>query len=74
MHAIRLGLTLGPPQDREEVIARAQAANVACMVVTGTCVATSQAAQRLCARPDVSLPLYFTAGVHPHDAKTCNDK
>eukprot|EP00955_Chlamydomonas_euryale_P085660 364133-Chlamydomonas_euryale.AAC.4 len=41
------------------------------MVVTGTCVRTSTAACRL-AEGSTDYPLYFTAGVHPHNAKTCN--
>ncbi len=53
------------------MIQRAVAANVAAMVVTGTCVRTSRDAQRLC-QQHTSYPLFFTAGVHPHDAKSCD--
>ncbi|KAF5834185.1 hypothetical protein DUNSADRAFT_9260 [Dunaliella salina] len=58
-------------QDREAVIDRARRANVASMIVTGTCLSTSLAAKKLC-EATTSYPLYFTAGVHPHTAKTCN--
>lgn len=52
--------------DREDVIARAQAAGVKRFIVTGSTEAGSQAAAELAAQyPDV---LYATAGVHPHHA------
>lgn len=58
--------------DLDEVIARARRAGVDRMIVTGTSVATSQSAAELSAtRPGV---LYATAGVHPHDAKACDDE
>lgn len=57
--------------DLDEVLARARAAGVGRMVVTGTSVAGSAAAADLAAsRPGV---LYATAGVHPHDAKSCDE-
>lgn len=37
----------------------------------GTCIRTSNAARKLCEQT-TDYPLYFTAGVHPHNAKTCN--
>lgn len=50
----------------DEVLARAQQAQVNTLIVTGTSVEASEAAQALCMQyPD---RLYFTAGVHPHDA------
>lgn len=52
--------------DVAEVIERAVEAGVTKMLVTGTCLATSQAALKLAEQyPDT---LYFTAGVHPHHA------
>jgi TatD DNase family protein len=51
------------------VLARAQAAGVAAIVVTGTSVDGSRAALRLA---DAHPRLYCTAGVHPHDAAHCN--
>jgi len=50
--------------DLEVVIERARAAGVARMVVTGSSLAESEAAQRLAARHPAVL--YATAGVHPH--------
>jgi TatD DNase family protein len=53
--------------DREAVIARAQAAGVRQMVITGTSLGSSRQALNLArGRPDV---LSSTAGIHPHDAK-----
>ena len=51
--------------DRDEVIARAAAAGVTGMLVTGTTVtASARAAELAAGRPG----LYATAGVHPHHA------
>lgn len=53
-------------KDRDAVLERARAAGVAHMVVTGTDLATAEAAADLCqAHTGV---LYATAGVHPHNA------
>lgn len=51
--------------DRDAVLARARAAGVQAMVVTGTSVADSRAAVALAQRDD---GLFATAGVHPHEA------
>jgi TatD DNase family protein len=57
-------------KDLEQVMQRAAHAGVQHMVVTGTSVAGSQAAQALAAKhPGV---LSSTAGVHPHHAKDCD--
>lgn len=53
--------------DREAVLARAVAAGVEQMVLTGTCAHSSQAAADYAAlHPGM---LYSTAGIHPHDAE-----
>ncbi|AFH65640.1 TatD family hydrolase [Paenibacillus caseinilyticus] len=57
--------------DREEVIARALAAGVSVQVLTGTSLRSSTEAARLAARYPGQL--YATAGIHPHDAKGCDD-
>ncbi len=55
--------------DLPEVLARAGQAGVGTIVVTGTSIAGSMAAQALAGRhPN----LYCTAGVHPHDAAHCD--
>jgi TatD DNase family protein len=59
-------------QDRAAVIERARAAGVAAIVVTGCTVKSAQAARDLCESVK-DYPLYFTAGVHPHNAKDCDD-
>ncbi len=53
-------------KDRNEVIERAKLANIQGMLVTGTNVAESLIAEKLCHQ----YPYYLkcTAGVHPHDA------
>ncbi len=57
--------------DLDSVIDRATAAGVIAMVVTGTSAEASAGAADLAAtRPGT---LHATAGVHPHDAKTCDD-
>lgn len=56
--------------DRDDVIARAQAAGVERIVLTGTSVGGSRTAAELAhTMPGV---LFSTAGVHPHDAKSCD--
>jgi TatD DNase family protein len=58
-------------QDVDAVIHDAVAADVTRMVVTGTSMRSSDAASALALRhPGV---LWSTAGVHPHDAKSCDD-
>ncbi len=55
--------------DLEEVLARARAAGVATIVITGTSIADSRAAALLAER---HASLYATAGVHPHHARDCD--
>lgn len=57
-------------RDRDAVVARALAAGVKAMVLTGTTLRSSQAVQGLAQqRPGV---LYATAGIHPHNARDWN--
>lgn len=71
---IDIGANLADPSfssDREEVISRAQRAGVASMILTGSSITcTSEAAQ---IAENSQYPIYFTAGVHPHVAKSCTD-
>ena len=60
-------------QDRDAVIKRARKAGVSAMVITGSSLSSSRRAQDICSTSLDSL-LYFTAGVHPHDAKSCDEK
>jgi TatD DNase family protein len=57
-------------KDREEVIRRAQTANISGILITGTSVEESHKALALCQEYDQTFPEYLhcTAGVHPHDA------
>ena len=57
-------------KDREDVIRRAQIAQLNGLLITGTSVEESQKALALCQHYQTIFPdfLYSTAGVHPHDA------
>ena len=59
-------------KDRVEVIKRAKLANIEAMLVTGTNIAESQLALKLCQENPAFLS--STAGVHPHDADNVSDK
>jgi len=70
MELIDIGVNLAHrrfAEDRDAVIARAVAAGVGTMVVTGTSTRASREARALAAsRPGV---LWSTAGIHPHEAR-----
>jgi TatD DNase family protein len=74
MGLIDIGVNLTGKQfksDLDQVIDRAVQAGVEMMVVTGTSLYGSRSALELAKkRPGL---LYATAGVHPHDAKSCDD-
>lgn len=57
-------------QDREQVVERAEASGVSPLIITGTSLRSSTEAARYAER--FPGKLYATAGVHPHDAKSCN--
>ena len=54
-------------EDAEAVVARARAAGVSTLIVTGTTVLESEMAGAIAER----LNLYSTVGVHPHHARDC---
>jgi TatD DNase family protein len=56
--------------DREAVVARASAAGVATLIITGTSVRDSQRALELAHERPATC--FSTAGVHPHHAKECD--
>lgn len=58
--------------DRKEVIARAIAAGVRTMIITGTSLASSEAA--VCIARECPKHLFATAGVHPHDSRNCTEQ
>lgn len=58
-------------EDREQVVERAVANNVTPLIITGTSMRSSMDAARYAS--GYAGRLYSTAGVHPHDAKSCND-
>lgn len=57
-------------QDREQVVERAITSNVTPLILTGTSMRSSVEAARYAGR--YAGKLYATAGVHPHDTKSCN--
>ena len=66
MFDIGVNLTSGQfAKDRDEIVARAQAAGVQGMLITGTNLHESQQAQQLAQRYPYC---WSTAGVHPHDS------
>lgn len=73
LHLIDIGINLTNnsfTSDLDQVLARAQQAGVATMVVTGTDLQESEKALELCQH--YPQQLVCTAGVHPHDAKSCD--
>ncbi|MNI30450.1 Tat-linked quality control protein TatD [compost metagenome] len=56
--------------DREQVVERAMEQHVNPLIITGTSLRNSQEAARYAGRYPGKL--YATAGVHPHDAKSCS--
>ena len=70
MQLTDIGANLTHPSfhdDVEAIVARARAAHVSNIVVTGTTVLESRLAAEIADR----LQLYATAGVHPHHARDC---
>src|SRR5260370_30513704 len=70
VHLTDIGANLTHPSfhdDLEAVVARARAAGVSTIVLTGTTVLESEMAGALADR----LDLYSTVGVHPHHARDC---
>ncbi|MCC6995882.1 MAG: TatD family hydrolase [Deltaproteobacteria bacterium] len=68
-----IGINLGHARfarDRDQVVARAHAAGVHTLVITGTSVRASREAAALARGRD---GLLATAGVHPHDARHLDD-
>lgn len=58
--------------DREQVVEQAIANHVTPLIITGTSLRNSQEAARFAGR--YPRKLYATAGVHPHDAKSCSEE
>ena len=71
---IDIGLNLMHPsfkKNRENIIEEAKKVGVTQFIITGTTVKSS----KICCEYASKYPdtLYSTSGVHPHDAKTCNE-
>lgn len=75
MELVDIGVNLGHRSfhgDRDAVVARARAAGVGTLIITGTNLESSRSAIAL-ARGAAS-GLYATCGVHPHDAGRSDDR
>lgn len=59
-------------KNREGIIEDAEKAGVSKFIITGTNVKSSRIASEYAS--DYPNTLYSTSGVHPHDAKTCNNR
>ncbi|MFH4979011.1 hypothetical protein AB6A40_005720 [Gnathostoma spinigerum] len=67
---VDIGANLGHPafkDDLTDVLERAKLAGLKKIMITGTSIEVTQQARELCRQQQGFL--YFTAGVHPHDAK-----
>ncbi|KAK6023037.1 hypothetical protein OSTOST_11244 [Ostertagia ostertagi] len=67
---VDIGANLGHPlfkSDLDDVLMRAKQSGISKLMITGTCEKISKESMKLAE----TMPgfLYFTAGVHPHDAK-----
>lgn len=82
---IDIGINLTHRQfhrDRDEVIQRASDAGIHCLILTGTSVQASKEAKQFCetfhssssVSAESKMHVFSTTGVHPHDAKRCNDE
>eukprot|EP01080_Neovahlkampfia_damariscottae_P004689 gene4689-8261_t len=60
--------------DLKQVLKRSFETNVKHLIITGTDEVNSNLALEFCEKKFEGVNLYFTVGVHPHEAKTCNDK
>ena len=76
MQLIDIGVNLTHPsfaEQREALLARAYAAGIQQMLLTGTSLTESEHALELCRQLDDSAEhLFSTAGIHPHDASSWN--
>ena len=61
--------------DREEVVKNAAEKCVFPLIITGTSVRASKTASDYASKSSANgTPMYSTAGVHPHDAKSCDEQ
>lgn len=60
-------------KNREEIIKNANAVGVSQFIITGTHIKSSETALKYAKQEQFKDVLFSTAGVHPHDAKTCDE-
>ena len=59
-------------KNREEIIRNANDVGVSQFIITGTNILSSETALKFAKQDQFKGVLFSTAGVHPHDAKTCD--
>jgi len=59
--------------NKEDIIAEANKVGVSQFIITGTNIKSSQLALEYAKKEKFKNILFSTAGVHPHDAKTCDE-
>ena len=59
-------------KNREEIIRNANDVGVSQFIITGTNIQSSETALEFANKDQFKGILFSTAGVHPHDAKTCD--
>ena len=60
-------------KNREEIIKNANDVGVSQFIITGTNIQSSKTALEFAKQDQFKGVLFSTAGVHPHDAKTCDE-
>ena len=60
-------------KNREEIIKNANDVGVSQFIITGTNIHSSETALNFANQDQFKGVLFSTAGVHPHDAKTCDE-
>lgn len=61
-------------KDREKVIERSRQAGIQALISTGVSLDSTKRTMEICETYQSILPLYFTAGIHPHYASTMKDE
>ena len=60
-------------KNREEIIRNANDVGVSQFIITGTNIQSSETALKFAKQDQFKGVLFSTTGVHPHDAKTCDE-
>jgi TatD DNase family protein len=75
---VDIGINLGHrdfSKDFDKVIERSVSSNVTTLICTGTSVKSTKAVQKISKKKfPPGVEVFFTAGIHPHDAKTFSEE